>query len=53
MIFLAKMLKMWQFKARDGEETADRPGDALTIFRENGIVKRAYGEEVQKWKNMR
>lgn len=22
MIFLAKMLKIWQFKARDGEETA-------------------------------
>lgn len=53
MIFLAKMLKIWQFKARNGEETADQPGDALTIFRENGIVKEAYGEEVQKWKNMR
>lgn len=53
VIFLAKMLKIWQFKARNGEETADRPGDALTIFRENGIVKEAYGEEVQKWKNMR
>lgn len=53
MIFLAKMLKIWQFKARDGEETAGRPGGAWASFGENGMVKGAYGEETQKWKNMR
>jgi len=53
VIFLAKMLKIWQFKARDGEETAGRPGGAWASFGENGMVKGAYGEETQKWKNMR
>ena len=53
VIFLAKMLKIWQFKARDREETAGRPGGALASFGENGMVKGAYGEETQKWKNMR
>jgi hypothetical protein len=53
VIFLAKMLKKWQFKARDREETAGRPGGAWTCFGENGMGKGAYGEETQKWKNMR
>ena len=33
VIFLAKMLKIWQFKARDGEETAGRPGGCMDKLR--------------------